>query len=138
MAFIAATYASAIHLWIPDAPYTASLTAILGAFALSFVIWSRFHERRGKKGISGVILGGLCGCCILVLGPSGFGIEDAIFNTDSDALSKLLYIPAISIAAFPLFFLVMHGWTVVLAGVILGGGIEGTAHRHSDRSKGKD
>ncbi|CCH48503.1 hypothetical protein [Pseudodesulfovibrio piezophilus] len=138
IASIASVYATAIHLWLEDASHSASVSAILGSLVLSYAIWLWLHEKRGAKAFSGVVLGGLCGCLALILGPLGFGIEDLLIGPSKElVLSELVYIPLISIASFPLIFLVMHGWAVVLAGVLLGGVIEQLEHRSSEKNEGK-
>lgn len=135
---IAAIYAMAIHLWLKDAPYSASVSAVLGSLVLSFSIWFWLYERQGAKAFSGVLLGGVCGCFVLILGPLGFGIEGFLIDSSKDnVLSELAYIPLISIVSFPLIFLVMHGWAVVLAGVLLGGVVEKLEHHSSERIEGK-
>lgn len=69
-------------------------------------------------------MGAVSGSIVLLLGPIGFYAGLAIEEPDSLRLSYIPFVLFMSSTAFPLIFLVMHGWAVVLASLFWGGMLE--------------
>lgn len=135
MGCIASTYALGLHFFWKNAPYSASISAVLGSLFLSFVIWWLLYEKRGERYVSGVVLGALSGSVILLLGPIGFYIGVAIEEPGTLRLSYIPFVLTMSGIAFPLVLLAMHGWTVVLGSVIWGRILESLEQRKQAKAK---
>jgi hypothetical protein len=130
VALIAFVYAVGIHLFMGKAPFVASFSAVLGAFIFSFFIWRGFFEKKGVKHVSGILLGAFSGYSILLFGPMGF-YWSKIFSDFQIHSFFFDFFGAILLSATssPLVFLVMHGWSVVVASVMLGAFIENLAQQ---------
>lgn len=137
IAGIAFVYALAIHLYWGSAPYSASISAVMGSLFLSFFLWWLLSERKGKKYVSGVILGALAGSIVLLLGPIGFYAELAFEEPASLWLSYIPFVLGMSGLAFPLVVLVMYGWAVILVSVLWGGLLESLEHGKLNEVKGE-